>query len=84
MKYPMFRKGMTDANQTEVHKRVQEPGAAGNAIAGHPRPRLTTDPMKFVTNRGTPGATSDPAIRKYTGAHCSDPKKLHTKRMCLF
>ncbi len=47
------------------------PSAAGNAIAGHPRPRLTTDPMKFVANRGTSGTTPDPAIRKYTGAQLS-------------
>src|SRR5215204_6077673 len=29
MKYPMFKKGTKDANETEVHKRVQERGGAG-------------------------------------------------------
>jgi hypothetical protein len=44
------------------------PSASANATAGHPKPRLATDPMKFVVIRGTPGTTSDPAVRKYTGA----------------
>jgi hypothetical protein len=47
------------------------PSAAANTIEGHPKPRLTTDPMKFIANRGTSGIVSDPAIRKYTGAQLS-------------
>jgi len=34
MKYPMFKKGMKDANETEVHKRIQEPGGAGTPERG--------------------------------------------------
>lgn len=30
----MFKKGMTDGNETEVHRRVQEPGGAGTAERG--------------------------------------------------
>lgn len=41
---------------------------AKNGVDGHPKPRLTTDPMAFIANRGTPTTTTDPTVRKYTGA----------------
>ena len=43
----MFKKGKTDANETEVHRRVQEPGGAGSTERGKDGcrgvPRVRTD-----------------------------------------